>query len=161
MGPMGSRKSTIGKILSKELNLPYIDNDEELKAATGMSVENLGDLEIDHLHNLEQNIFDDIIDRPAPFIASLAASTIEDPANQARIKNEYGIYLRRPLHDLVIRAGTQGIGRQTLRGASDGEIRDRFNRRDPLYKGSAKFVVELTKSTPFDAQKIIEELQKA
>lgn len=37
-GPPGSGKSTVGKILSRNLNIPFVDIDEEIEANTGKSI---------------------------------------------------------------------------------------------------------------------------
>ena len=45
IGPMGSGKSTVGKILSDELFLNFFDTDEEIELRTGASIDWIFDLE--------------------------------------------------------------------------------------------------------------------
>ena len=45
VGPMGSGKSTVGKIISGELFLNFFDTDEEIEARTGASIDWIFDLE--------------------------------------------------------------------------------------------------------------------
>ena len=45
VGPMGSGKSTVGKILSDELFLNFFDTDEEIENRTGASIDWIFDLE--------------------------------------------------------------------------------------------------------------------
>jgi 3-dehydroquinate synthase len=37
-GPVGAGKSTVGKILARNLNLPFVDSDQVIEASTGMSI---------------------------------------------------------------------------------------------------------------------------
>ena len=45
IGPMGSGKSTVGKILSDELFLNFFDTDEQIELRTGASIDWIFDLE--------------------------------------------------------------------------------------------------------------------
>ena len=45
VGPMGSGKSTVGKIISNELFLNFYDTDEEIETRTGASIDWIFDLE--------------------------------------------------------------------------------------------------------------------
>ncbi len=41
VGMMGCGKTTLGKVLSKKLNLPFIDSDKEIEKASGCSISDL------------------------------------------------------------------------------------------------------------------------
>ena len=43
IGPMGSGKTTIGKILSSRLKYQFFDTDEEIKKKKGMSISSIFD----------------------------------------------------------------------------------------------------------------------
>ena len=43
IGPMGSGKTTIGKILSSRLKYQFFDTDEEIKKKIGMSISSIFD----------------------------------------------------------------------------------------------------------------------
>jgi shikimate kinase len=159
MGPMGAGKSTIGEILAKELGWKYFDNDTELSKLNNMSSEELGELPVDQLHGLETSCLENILSRPAPFISGAAASVIDYKSNRELIKSAFVVYLRLPLQEIIERAGSTGIGRQFLRAATSDDIRDRFNRRDPLYKECAKLTVELSQSSDDDAKIILQALK--
>ena len=44
VGPMGSGKSTVGKIISDELFMNFLDTDEEIETRTGASIDWIFDL---------------------------------------------------------------------------------------------------------------------
>jgi shikimate kinase len=160
IGPMGAGKSTIGKILAQELNWPYFDNDTELSQLSGLSAQALGEMPVPELHVLEASCFKEILSRPAPFISGVAGSVIDKEDHRELIKNVFAIYLRLPLEESIERAGYAGIGRQWSRVANDAQIRERFHRRDPLYKDCAKLTIDLSPSPEADAQAIINALKE-
>ena len=45
VGPMGSGKSTVGKIVARSLFLDFLDSDEEIEKTTGASIDWIFDLE--------------------------------------------------------------------------------------------------------------------
>lgn len=160
IGPMGAGKSTIGTILARQLQWQYFDNDTELSQLTGLSAQELGELSVEELHVHETACFKEILSRPAPFISGAAGSVIDKHENRELIKSAFAIYLRLPLEETIERAGYAGIGRQFTRVADDSQIRERFHRRDPLYKECAKLTVDLSSSAEADAQAIINALSK-
>jgi shikimate kinase len=160
IGPMGAGKSTIGKILAQELNWPYFDNDTELSQLSGLSAQALGEMPVPELHVLEASCFKEILSRPAPFISGVAGSVIDKEDHRELIKGEFAIYLRLPLSEIIERAGYAGIGRQFTRVADDAQIRERFTRRDPLYRACATLTVDLSSSAEEDAQAIINALEE-
>jgi shikimate kinase len=155
IGPMGAGKSTIGTILAHELQWQYFDNDTELSQLTGLSAQELGELPVEELHVHETACFQQILSRPAPFISGAAGSVIDKYENRELIKNAFAIYLRLPLEETIERAGYAGIGRQWSRVADETQIRERFHRRDPLYKDCAKLTIDLSPSPEADAQLIL------
>jgi shikimate kinase len=149
---MGAGKSTLGKILSQELGWPYFDNDGEITSNYGLSSAEVSALPVDQLHELESRYLRDVIARPAPFIAGAAASVIENEQNRQLLGEVFAIYLRLPMEKIIERAGTAGVGRQALAANAEEILIARFNRRDPLYRSTAKLTVELSNSPENDAE---------
>ena len=160
IGPMGAGKSTIGNILARELQWQYFDNDTELSQLTGLSAQELGELPVEELHVHETACFQQILSRPAPFISGAAGSVIDKHDNRELIKSAFAVYLRLPLEETIERAGYAGIGRQWSRVADETQIRERFHRRDPLYKDCAELTVDLSPSPEADAQLILKALHE-
>ena len=159
IGAMGAGKTTIGKILSRELNWPYIDNDGEMARLSGMSEEELAQLSVPDLHQLEENYLLDILSRPAPYIAGAAASVVEKPQMVELLKSVTAIYLYLPIDQLLTRAriGHSGVGRQALQDESAGQIiTERFIRRDPLYRAASTQVLNLSDSPEQDAVRVLD-----
>jgi len=151
---MGAGKSTLGKILSRDLGWPYFDNDDEITSNYGLTAAEVALLPVPELHELESRYLFDVLQREESFVAGAAASVIESEENRILISAAVGVYLRLPLEEIIERAGTSGVGRQALKSGGNQLLIDRFNRRDPLYRSIAKLTVELSNSPKNDAQTI-------
>jgi shikimate kinase len=103
---MGSGKTTVGHLLAERLGVPYLDNDALLRDATGLSP---GAYQEQHgavaLHRREWSIFLRILERPGSWVASAAASVVDDPRAAARLEADrvLAVWLRARADTLVRR----------------------------------------------------------
>ena len=64
VGPMGSGKSTVGKIISDELFLDFFDTDDEIEIRTGASIDWIFDLEGESgFRKRESEMLDEMVKR--------------------------------------------------------------------------------------------------
>ncbi len=159
MGPMGVGKSTLGKILAAKLGWPYIDNDSDLAIQSAMSIEDLSKLSVPELHKFEAEFISRVIDGAAPVISGAAASVVENEHVLEQLKSVYAIYLVIPLETAIERASVGTVGRQAITESSVQILRDRYERRDPLYRQVASLIIELGDSPEADAEKILAALR--
>ena len=155
LGPMGAGKSTLGKILSSQLNWPYIDNDLDMAKQTGMSIAELSSLSVAELHKFEAEFINNVLTMDAPFISGAAASVIENLQIRNELKNVCAIYLSIPVETAIERASVGSVGRQALTEEGIEILRERYKRRDPLYREVAALVLDLSNSPTADAEKIL------
>ena len=161
MGPMGSGKSTIGKIISKTTGWPYFDNDLEMTNRYGFSQEELSTMPVSELHEIETRYLQDILNEDAPFITGAAGSVVDNQLNRELLKSAFAIYLHIPLEVIIERAGTFGVGRQAVIDSGTKILTDRYVRRDPLYREVAKLTLNIGENPEEDAEKILEFLAKS
>lgn len=159
MGPMGVGKSTLGKILAAKLGWPYIDNDSDLAIQSAMSIEDLSKLSVPELHKFEAEFISRVIDGAAPVISGAAASVVENEHVLEQLKSVYAIYLVIPLETAIERASVGTVGRQAITESGVQIVRDRYERRDPLYRQVASLIIELGDSPEADAEKILAALR--
>jgi shikimate kinase len=152
---MGAGKSTLGKILSSKLNWPYIDNDLDMAKQTGMSIAELSSLSVADLHKIEAEFINEVLKRQAPFISGAAASVIENLQIRNELKNVCAIYLSIPVETAIERASAGSVGRQALTEEGVKIMRERYKRRDPLYREVASHVINLSNSPAADAENIL------
>ena len=154
LGPMGVGKSTLGKMVAKKLGWKYLDNDSDLAANSNHSIEDLSKMSVDDLHDLEANFILNVLESDGPFISGAAASVIENPKVQRALLNVNTIYLNIPLAEIYKRSSAGTVGRQALTSESD-IIKERFERRDPLYKKFARRTLNLGNNPASDAEKLL------
>ena len=161
LGPMGAGKTTIGQILRRELDWPYIDNDEELPRFAHHTKEELAAIPYTELHQYELKYLKDLVEQKAPFIGGAAASVVDYPEGLEALSKTWNVYLHLPLEKLLARAGSSGIGRQAFKDGAEKIIEERFTRRDPLYKKVAALTIDLGDDPEADARKILDALENS
>jgi shikimate kinase len=160
LGPMGAGKSTLGKILSRKLEWPYIDNDVDMAQQTGLTLEELSKLSVAELHKIEAEFIQRVLQMDAPFISGAAASVIENVSIREMLKSAYSIYLSIPVEMAILRASAGTVGRQAISEEGEKILRERYIRRDPLYREVASLIVELGHSPEEDSEKILSALHQ-
>ena len=141
--------------MSKNLGWPYLDNDVDMAKQNGLSMEQLSQLSVPDLHKIEATFIEHILEKDAPFISGAAASVIENEKIREKLKGVCAIYLSIPVETAISRASAGTVGRQALTEEGEKILRDRYIRRDPLYKEVASFIIELSNSPEVDAEKIL------
>ena len=77
VGLMGTGKSTVGELVAKRLDLPFVDGDIELTALTGRTAHEIAEQEgVEALHQLEAAVAMDVLALEAPVVFASSASTI-------------------------------------------------------------------------------------
>ena len=155
LGPMGVGKSTLGKIVAKKLGWKYLDNDLDMATISNKTIEQLSEIAVEDLHALEANYILDVISQNGPFIAGAAASVIENPEIQQALLNINSIYLSIPLEEIYKRTSAGTVGRQAINSEVD-IIKERYLRRDPLYRKFARKTLKLSHNPTKDAEKLRE-----
>ena len=85
VGLMGAGKSTVGRRLAKRLDLPFVDADEEIERAAGLSVAEIFDRFGEaHFRDGERRVVARLVDGPPQVIATGGGAFI-DPATRALI----------------------------------------------------------------------------
>jgi shikimate kinase len=129
VGPMGSGKTTIGKILSRLLELDFVDCDHELERQTGASINLIFDIEGE----------DGFRDRESEMVASLTAK------RNVLVATGGGVVIRRQNRKLLSEAGLvvylqTPVERQLARLSRDSSrpLLQTADKRERLQKMAAK-----------------------
>lgn len=87
MGLMGSGKSSVGRIVADRLAWPMHDSDREIEAAHGRTTRELAaDAGVDAVHAIEAAHLLDALAAAGPDVICPAASTIDDEACRAALR---------------------------------------------------------------------------
>jgi shikimate kinase len=148
-GFMGSGKSTVGRLLARQLRWRFADADGEIEKATNASIaEIFRDQGEPWFRELEHRTIDRLL-KSEQIILALGGGAIEDQRTRHLLLNEEGtrlIHLETSFETVLKRCtGTEAF-RPVL--ADRANLRARFERRLPLYR-QAHLNITVDAMTPF------------
>ena len=144
VGPMGSGKSTVGKIIAHRLHRPYVDSDDEVERRTGRTAREIAASDgLPALHRLELTILRDAMASDAPSVIGSAASVVDGSLGR--------LVLTRARQVVWLHADAQHLAQR--RAASGSDHRPAIDpgsaqRREPLYRSVATTVVDVDDLAP-------------
>jgi shikimate kinase len=159
IGMMGAGKSTVGRRLAKRLGLPFVDADEEIEAAAGLSVaeifERFGEA---HFRDGERRVIARLIEGPRSVIATGGGAFI-DPGTRALILERcIGLWLDGDVEVLAKRAGRRD-NRPLLKGRDPlAALRALAEVRNPIYAEAHLKVMSDTSAHERIVDRIVEAL---
>lgn len=158
VGMMGSGKTTIGKLLSRQLGKTFIDCDEEIQKRTGVTVTHIFDVEGEAgFRRREAALIQELVQMDNIVLATGGGAVLGAENRAALAGNGLVIYLRGSVHDLWQRT-RHDRARPLLQTADPlTRIKELLRQRDPLYQEVADIVVQSGKQS---AQHLIAKLQQ-
>lgn len=161
VGPMGAGKSTIGRLLAKELRLPFKDSDKEIEHRTGADIPWIFDVEGEQgFREREQAVIAELCDL-AGLVLATGGGAVLRPENRAALRQGGRVvYLHASVEQQLDRT-SRDRNRPLLRAADPGKVlSDLLAIRDPLYREIADVVVETDERPPrLVVQEILERLE--
>jgi len=149
LGYMGSGKSTIGKYLSKKMNLEFIDLDEYIEEKEKMTIKNLFSEKGEIYFRLQESKYlKEILNNRANYILSLGGGTPCYANNIQEIKNSSteSFYLKCNINTLHSRLKNSNSTRPLIASLNDEDLFEYIGKhlfeRAPYYE-QAKFKVSL------------------
>jgi shikimate kinase len=163
IGMPGGGKSTVGRQLSRRLDVPFVDSDAVIEARIGTSIRHYFDQHGEAaFRDIEESVIDELTQRPSGVIATGGGVVLRE-ANRAHLKDRCSvIYLRSSPEELYrrLRHDTQ---RPLLQVADPlGRLRELHQQRHPLYEATADYVIETGRpSVPALVNMILMQLELA
>lgn len=143
VGMPGAGKSTIGKSLARQLELAFVDADQELVEHTGVTIATIFELEGEAGFRLrEAQLIAQLCHRDAILLATGGGAVLQEDNRLALSQSGVVIYLHANLDHLWQR--TKHDSRRPLLQADNprGVLKALLEARDPLYRQCADLVVE-------------------
>ena len=157
VGPMGSGKSTVGKIISDELFLNFFDTDDEIEARTGASIDWIFDLEgEDGFRKRESEMLEEMVKKNS-IVLSTGGGIILSKSNRELLSSRGTVfYLSTPISTQVERT-SKDKDRPLLKNGDAGKILTKLHdERKNLYKEvSDHIIITEDKSSQEVANEII------
>jgi shikimate kinase len=154
IGFMGSGKTTVGELLSKELNLPFVDLDDEIVRETGLSIPEIFEIKGEkEFRKIENYLLQKILVRDGSFVLSTGGGTPAYLNNMNLINSfSFSVYLRAPFEVLWKRISKDR--NRPLAGLGKERVKELFLRRIPYYERAHLKVDTFGKEPP----EIVEEI---
>ena len=146
LGMMGSGKSTIGSLVSKKLNLQFIDIDNLIIESTGMSI-----LEIfkkkgeAYFRNLEEKITLKSLRNIKNVVSLGGGGFINNKIRKEILANHFSFWLHLD-ESILINRIRNSKKRPLILESTDQEIRDIIKKRSKIYS-NAQFKINCNKLT--------------
>ncbi len=160
---MGSGKSTIGKQLASELNLPFSDLDSMIESEQGQTIPEIFERRGEPaFRDIERKALCNAVNRPAG-VLSLGGGSLQDQSLVDLVKeNGILVYLECRTDTLFDRLKSES-GRPMIAGKQDQRLRERLanllNQRQPYYR-QAHIIIRNDHLTPGETvNKIINHLE--
>jgi len=104
-GFMGSGKSTIGKLLARQLNYKFLDSDDEIESKYDKSVKQIfADEGEAWFRNIEELVIKELVLLPGPLVISLGGGALMSKKNQMTIaSNGLLVYIKSSPEQIFLR----------------------------------------------------------
>ena len=143
VGPMGSGKSTVGKIISAELFLDFFDTDDEIEIRTGASIDWIFDLEGESgFRKRESEMLDEMVKRNS-IVLSTGGGIVLESANRELLSSRGTVfYLSTPISVQVERTA-KDKDRPLLKNGDPEKILSKLHdEREEFYKSVSDHIIE-------------------
>ncbi|KAF0205783.1 MAG: 3-dehydroquinate [Gallionellaceae bacterium] len=148
VGMMGAGKTTVGRMLAKQLGKTFIDSDEEIQKRTGVKISHIFDVEGEEgFRQRESCVIQDLVKLDNIVLATGGGAVLK-PDNRAALQaNGIVIYLKSGVHDLWQRT-RHDHNRPLLQTANPrARLQELFEQRDPIYSAVADHVIHTGKQS--------------
>ncbi len=157
VGMMGAGKTTVGKLLAKQLGKTFIDSDEEIQRRTGVTIPHIFDVEGEAGFRLrESGVIQELLNRDDIVLATGGGAILDSQNRNTMKQNGVVVYLKSSVHDLWQRT-RHDHNRPLLQTDNPrAKLQELHDIRDPLYMEVADMVMPTGKQS---VQILLERLQ--
>jgi shikimate kinase len=161
VGVPGAGKTTVGKLLAKELAVEFFDSDQVIEARAGKSVSDIFTQDGEPaFRKLEHDVIVELLDSKNAVLA-LGGGSLGNDDTRAKVKDATAVWLVTGLAQAVDRVG-MNRNRPLLLGNVRGQLADLMAAREPFYKEVATIAVDTSKLIPSEVvTEIVSELKKS
>lgn len=135
VGPMGVGKTTIGKMLARELGLTFIDCDQEIERRSGADISWIFDVEGEAgFRDREAQVLDELTLQDGLLVATGGGAVLRDENRQCLRTRGIVVHLDTDV-DLLVRRTSKDKKRPLLQTGNPRVILTKIKQdRDPLYE---------------------------
>jgi shikimate kinase / 3-dehydroquinate synthase len=158
VGMMGAGKTTVGKLLAKQLGKTFIDSDEEIQRRTGVTIPHIFDVEGESgFRTRESSIIQELLKQDNVVLATGGGAILSAHNRSEMKRNGVVVYLKSSVHDLWQRTRHDHNRPLLQTGNPRAKLQELHELRDPLYIEAADMVIPTGKQS---VQILLERLQQ-
>ena len=163
MGLMGAGKTTIGRLLARQLKRTFVDSDHEIEARCGVRIAVIFDIEGESgFRAREAAVIDELTARDGIVLATGGGAVLDEANRRHLAARGNVVYLHSAPENLWQR--TRHDKHRPLLANADPKRRleELYARRDPLYREVADLVVETGRQgAPTLVKRLLEQLSRS
>ncbi|WP_396622560.1 shikimate kinase AroK [Marinobacter sp. W-8] len=149
VGPMGAGKSTIGRLLAKELGYRFLDSDRIIEERCGANIPWIFDVEgEDGFRQRETSMLDELSNEVGTVLATGGGAVMRAENHGLLKKNAVVVYLKTSIDQQVERTRKDRNRPLLQNDDPEGVLRRLFAIRDPLYTELADIVMFTDRKSP-------------
>jgi shikimate kinase len=154
LGMMGSGKSSIGAVVSKKLNYPFIDIDNLIEEYAGMTISKIFEINGEnYFRNLEEKITIKSLKHKKVVVSLGGGGFVNDKIRRDVLNNHFSFWLN--WDDIVLIKRIKGSRKRPLASKStEQDIKTIINKRKKVYS-KANFKINCNKLTKSEIVKTI------
>ena len=163
IGLPGSGKSTVGRQLARRLQIPFADSDQVIERQLGCSIREYFEREgEERFRDVEESVIDQLT-QVGSGVLSTGGGVILRTTNRQRLRQHSQVVYLNSSPDELFRRLRHDVNRPLLQVADPlSRLHDMYKLRDPLYRETARFVVDTGRpSVPTLVSMIVMQLELA
>lgn len=156
---MGAGKTTIGRLIAKQMGMTFYDTDHEIERKTGVKIPLIFELEGESGFRKRETAAIEELSQLNNIVLATGGGTVLLPENREFLKNNGKIiYLRGNVHDLWLRTRNDKT-RPLLQGGNiKQKLEQLYTERNPIYEALADYIVDTGAQSAIDITNHIEQL---
>ncbi len=156
---MGAGKTTVGRLLAKNLGAVFYDTDQEIEKRTGVRVPVIFEMEGEGGFRKREISMIDELTQMQNIVLATGGGAVIAPENREHLKSRgIVIYLRASVHDLYLRTRFDRNRPLLQNTNAQAKLEELFAARDPLYREVATYIVDTGNQPVMNIVQKIEEL---
>ncbi len=158
IGPMGAGKSTIGRLLSTELSLPFMDSDRVIEERSGANIPWIFDIEGEEgFRQRETRVIDELTQLPKLVMATGGGVVMKEENRKMLQSRGTVIYLETSVDQQYERTRKDRNRPLLQQHNPRNKLSNLTEIRDPLYRDIADYVVSTNLGNP---KSVIRDIKK-